>query len=142
MLQAYFSHAPWLQIIVSAVAYFAIGAVWYMPAVFGNAWAAGHKLEKGNDEEMKKTLPKLMAITFVLTFIIAIGTGLLLYVLQAPATCMSGIKAGLLVSGVFCALPMAINYTYTAKSVKLFLIDAGYHVIGITLTGIILSVWK
>ena len=142
MLQNYFSHAPWLQIIVSAVAYFAIGAIWYMPAVFGNAWAAGHKLDRSNSEEMKKTLPKLMAITFVLTFLIAVGMGLLLYVLQAPGTCMSGIKAGLMVSGIFCVLPMGINYAYTGKSIKLLCIDGGYHVIGITLMGIIMSVWK
>lgn len=141
MLQNYFSHAPWLQIIVATVAYFCIGAIWYMPAVFGTVWAAGHKIDMSNKEEGKKRLPMLMAQTFVLSLGMGIGMGLLLYVLQAPATCISGIKAGLLVSGVFCAAPMAINYSYTGKSIKLWMIDAGYHVIGITLMGIILSVW-
>jgi hypothetical protein len=30
----------WLAVIVAALAYFAIGAVWYAPPVFGKAWMA------------------------------------------------------------------------------------------------------
>ena len=28
----------WLAVIVAAIAYFAIGALWYSPPVFGTAW--------------------------------------------------------------------------------------------------------
>jgi hypothetical protein len=28
----------WLAVIVATVAYFALGAIWYAPAVFGNLW--------------------------------------------------------------------------------------------------------
>ena len=39
----------WLAVIVAAVAYFAIGAVWYAPPVFGRAWTAagGMTVEPG-----------------------------------------------------------------------------------------------
>lgn len=139
MLQHFFSHAPWLQIVVAGVAYFLIGAVWYAKPVFGNYWAATHKVEM--TEESKKRAPMLFGMTFVLGLLMAMGMGLALHAMQAPGTCMNGIKTGLFVGGVFCALPMGINYGYTGKPMKLWVIDAGYHVVGLTLMGIILSVW-
>lgn len=139
MLQNFLSHAPWLQIAVATIAYFAIGAIWYMPAVFGKYWGEQHNVQM--TEESKKRMPMLFGSTFVLSFILCFGTALLLYISQSPGTCMAGIKAGLFVSGIFCSMPMAINYLYVGKPFKLLLIDAGYHIVGVTLSGIILSVW-
>lgn len=139
MIQHYFSNAPWLHIAVAGIAYFALGAIWYTPAVFGKYWAVQHNIQM--TEETKKRMPMLMVSTFLLTITLALAMGLLLHLMQAPGTCMSGIKAGLFVGGAFCALPVGINYLYTAKPIKLWFIDAGYHVAGLTLTGIILSVW-
>jgi len=34
------SDLNWLAVIVAALAYFAIGAVWYAPPLFGKVWAA------------------------------------------------------------------------------------------------------
>lgn len=140
MLQHYFGeHAPWLQIFVAGVAYFMLGAVWYARPVFGNYWAAQHKIEM--TEESKKKVPVLFASTFLLGLLMATGMGLALHAMQAPGTCMNGIKTGLFIGGVFCALPIGVNYLYTSKPFKLWFIDAGYHVLGMTLMGIILSVW-
>lgn len=30
----------WLAVLVAALAYFAVGALWYAPPVFGKTWAA------------------------------------------------------------------------------------------------------
>lgn len=139
MIQEFFSHAPWLQIAVAGIAYFLLGAIWYQRSVFGNYWAAQHNIQI--TEESKKRMPMLMISTLLLTFGMTVGMGLALYVMQAPGTCMNGIKTGLFLSGVFCAAPMGINYLYTQKTFKLWIIDAGYHVVGVTLAGIILSVW-
>ena len=40
----------WLAVIVAALAYFAIGAVWYAPPAFGRAWmaAGGMTVEPGD----------------------------------------------------------------------------------------------
>jgi hypothetical protein len=139
MLQDFLSHAPWLQIIVAGVAFFAIGAVWYAPPVFGKKWQEAHKIEM--NEESKKRIPMLFASTFVIGLLMAFGMGAALHVMQAPGTCMNGIKTGLFLGGMFCALPIGINYLYTGKSFMVWIIDAGYHVVGLTLMGIILSVW-
>lgn len=139
MIQEFFSHAPWLQLAVAGIAYFLLGAIWYQRSVFGNYWAAQHNIQI--TDESKKRMPMLMISTLLLTFGMTVGMGLALYVMQAPGTCMNGIKTGLFLSGVFCAAPMGINYLYTQKPFKLWIIDAGYHVAGVTLAAIILSVW-
>lgn len=139
MIQQFFATAPWLQLAVSGLAYFCLGAIWYARPVFGNYWAQQHNIQM--TEESKKRMPMLMISTLLLTFAMTLGMGIAMYVMQAPGTCMNGIKTGLFLSGVFTALPMGINYLYTSKSFKLWIIDAGYHVVGLVLVGIILSVW-
>lgn len=139
MIQEFFSNAPWLQIAVAAIAYFCLGAVWYARPVFGNYWAQQHKIEV--TEEAKKRMPMMMVSTLLLNFGMALGVGIALYAMQAPGTMMNGLKTGLFLSGVFCAAPMGIHYLYTAKSFKLWFIDAGYHVVGVTIVAIILSIW-
>lgn len=139
MIQEFFAHAPWLQIVVAGIAYFAVGAVWYAPPVFGKYWAAQHKIEM--TEESKKRVPMLMVSTLLLGILMSMGMAIALHAMQAPGTCMNGIKTGLFLGGAFSALPIGINYLYFNKPFKLWVIDAGYHVVGLTLMGIILSVW-
>ncbi len=139
MLKEFFANAHWLQIAVAGIIYFCLGAVWYARPVFGNYWAAQHKIEM--TEESKKRMPMLMISTLIICILMTLGTALAMFVMQAPGTCMNGIKTGLFLSGVFVSLPFAVNYLYTSKPIKLWIIDAGYHVVGVTLGAIIMSVW-
>lgn len=139
MLQTYFSHAPWLQIIVSAVVYFGIGAVWYAPPVFGNYWGAAHKIDMTNKDEARKQMPRLFATTFVLTFLMVLVLGLL-FAKMGTVKCVPGIEAGLCISG-FIAAALGINYSYLQKPFKLWVIDSGYHAVGLALSGAILAAW-
>lgn len=137
-LKHFLSDANWLAIIVAGVVYFMIGAIWYMPAVFGKAWAAGHKLSM-NPEDSKGSLPMMMTLTGLLTLIIAVLVGFLVSSFYSQ-TVVSGLKIGLL-AGAFVSCSMAINYTYTSKSLKVFFIDAGYHIVGTMICGVIISIW-
>lgn len=139
MLQDFFTHASWLHIAVAGVVYFMLGALWYSKALFGNVWAAGHNIVV--TEEAKKRMPMMMIMTLLGCLAMTVAIGLAMYVMQAPGTCMNGIKTGLFLSGAFAAIPMGINYLYLGKAFKLWIIDAGYHVIGMTLASIIMSVW-
>src|ERR1044072_722351 len=98
MIQNYFANAHWLQVAVAGIAYFCLGAVWYARPVFGNYWAAKHNIVM--NEDSKKRMPMLMISTLLLNLGMALGVGLALYVMQAPGTCMNGIKTGLFLSGV------------------------------------------
>ncbi len=137
-LNHFLSNANWLAIIVAGLAYFAVGAIWYQQAVFGKAWMIGHNLTI-DPEKAKKQMPLLLTMTGVLTIAVAILIGFLGSSLYSQ-TVMSGIKLGLF-AGAIITCCMGINYTYTSKSFKLLLIDAGYHVVGSVICGIIISIW-
>jgi hypothetical protein len=141
ILNNFCHNANWLAIAVAAVAYFALGALWYS-ALFGKPWMAGHGIKQPTPEE-RKAMGSKMGMMFLGTFLIGAATafiiGLLVYALQST-TAMSGIKIGL-VCGAFATGPICMSYIYLQKPVKLWLIDSGYHVVSFVIMSIIISVW-
>jgi hypothetical protein len=126
----------WLSVLVSAVAAFAIGGLWYSPALVGNAW---QKLINLSDEEIKSAnMPLIYGTTFVLNIIGALFLDLFI---GSSSTWLSGLLSGLLVSIAWITTSFGINYLFGQKPFKLFLIDAGYFVVYFSVMGIILGVW-
>ncbi len=137
MFQTFLHQTNYLAIIVSAIVYFVIGAIWYS-VLFGKLWMANvgrtkEQLMSGSKIVYLYTLVAELVICFVLAFII--------WILGTP-NCMSAIKVGLFFSLGFTTTIIAINNWYGQRSVKLTFIDAGYHVIGIIFASIILTVWN
>ena len=62
-----FSSFNWPAVLVAAVAYFALGAVWYS-GLFGKRWVAYHKINV-EDPEMKKGVAGIMSASFVLMLV-------------------------------------------------------------------------
>ena len=62
-----FSSFNWPAVLVAAVAYFALGAVWYS-GLFGKRWVAYHKINV-EDPEMKKGVAGTMSASFVLMLV-------------------------------------------------------------------------
>jgi hypothetical protein len=142
LLKDFFHHANWLAIAVAAISYFALGALWFS-VLFGKPWMAGHNIQKPETPEAKaamgKQMPMLMIKTFLMNVIMAIGIAILV-MRFGSINCMAGIKLGILLSGIGM-IPLVMSHMYLMKSVKVSIIDAGYHLVGITLMTIILSVW-
>lgn len=132
------SHLNYLSIAVSAVAYFALGAIYFNPKVLGTTWMQGHKLAPPTDED-RKGMGKMMATTFVYCLIGCIAIGCLVAIIQ-PTTILVGAKIGLL-GGVFASISIAMSHMYTKKSFQLIIIDSAYHVIGMVIASIIQTAW-
>ena len=49
---------------------------------------------------------------------------------------------GFLVGLALVAMSFAINYAFTQRSLKLWLIDGGYHTLQFTLYGLIIGLWQ
>ncbi|MEP7367863.1 MAG: DUF1761 domain-containing protein, partial [Acidobacteriota bacterium] len=62
--------------------------------------------------------------------------------LQGPPDVAWGITAGALAGIGWVAMAMGVTYLFEARSMRLFLIDAGYHVFAFMLMGAILGAWK
>lgn len=141
MLNQFLSNANWLAIIVAAVAYFALGSLWFS-VLFGKQWMALNNIPEPTPEaraQMKSMMAMMMAKTLAMALVLAFAIGVLSMGLSIHQ-CVPGIKLGLTLSAIG-VIPLVMADMYLMKPTKLWFIDAGYHVIGITLMSIIIAVW-
>jgi hypothetical protein len=134
-----FSQINWLAVLVAAVAYFILGALWYSKILFANMWIKAHGIDM-NDPNGRKGLGMMMFLSFIGFFIICIGLDMLVVKLDLGGY-MSGIKLGLATGVCFSMMALSITYLYTRKPISLHLIDGLYHVVGQIIAAIILCVW-
>jgi hypothetical protein len=123
-------------IFVAALSSFIIGGLWYSPFVFGKAWMAENGFK---DEDLQGGMGKTFALSFVLSLIIAFN---LAAFLGPDATLSWGLTAGALAGIGWVATAIGITYLFERKSMRLFLINAGYHAVTFTLMGGILGLWR
>jgi surface polysaccharide O-acyltransferase-like enzyme len=135
----YLHHHQWLHIFVAAIAYFALGAIWYT-VLFGKQWMQLNAIDMSNPNN-QKGVPALYFKSFVCMFIATVGIDALLQHLQI-ANWQMGLKLGLAVGLFFASTAISINYVYTRKPIMLYLIDCLYQTIGLGIAGAILAAWK
>ena len=131
------SSLNYFAIFVAALSTFLIGGLWYSPVLFSNAWMK----ENGFSEEDLKgaNMAMIFGSSFVLQLIIAFN---LAAFLGDSSDIVWGITAGALAGVGWVAASMGITYLFERKSMKLFLINAGFHVLAFIVMGAILGVWK
>jgi hypothetical protein len=127
----------WLAVIVAALSTFLIGFLWYSPAVFGNSWMK----ENGFTEESMKNanMMKIFGLAFVLSFVASINLAMFLGPGQDATM---GAFYGFLAGFGWVATFVGTHYLFERKSFKLFLINAGYSVVSLTVMGTIIGAWK
>ncbi|HEX6335185.1 MAG TPA: DUF1761 domain-containing protein [Flavisolibacter sp.] len=134
-----FSNLEWLHVFVAALAYFALGSVWYS-ALFGKQWVAYQNIDV-NDPNMKKGVAAIMTGSFVWMFVCVIGLAILITRMDLREA-LSGVKLGLLTGICFSAAAISITYLYVKKPLGLHLIDGMYHIVGQVIAAVILCVWR
>lgn len=124
-------------ILVSALSTFLIGGLWYSPAVFGKAWMQENGFV---EEDMKKgNMAKIFGLAFVLGLVAAVNLAMFL----GPETDMAmGAFYGFLAGFGWVSMFIGTHYLFERKSLKLFLINAGYSVVALTVMGLIIGAWK
>src|ERR1051325_80372 len=128
----------YLAILLAALAMFALGSVWYSPVLFAKAWVR----ESGGDPAYKPS-GKEMGRTFGGTFVLLLVCAAVLdWVITNSAGVGEGMSHVLLVGllgGILATAITGINYLFERKSVKLFLINSGYDVLGFCIMGVVLA---
>jgi hypothetical protein len=135
-----FSQLNWLAVLVSAIAYFILGAIWYSKVLFANKWVQSHGINT-SDPNLRKGMGMLMLTSFILMLISTIGLALLIVRLDLRET-VSGVKIGLATGVCFAFTAVSIAYLYQKKPFAAHIIDAGYHIVGYILAAIILCMWR
>ncbi len=128
------AHINWLAVFVAAFAGFAIGGIWYGP-IFGKAWM----VEVGISEEQARSAnkAKIFGTVFVLNLIAA--TSLSMFI--GAGDLHFGAFAGFMTGLTFVAVALGITYLFEQRSLKLWLINAGYQVVFFTAMGAVLGAW-
>ena len=120
-----------LAAFVGALAGFALGALWYGP-LFGKAWMAEHGYTEA-DLQKDFNPAKTYGLMFVLALLAAYVFGMFLGPDVTPAF---GAGAGAAAGLFWVSASIATNYLFEKSSMRLWLINAGYHTARFTLIGL------
>lgn len=132
-----FASINWLAILVGAVSSFAVGSVWYARPVFGRTW---QKLIGRSDEDIQNSnMVKTFGLAFLLTLIMSINLAMFL---GADAGFRFGLFAGLAAGLGWVSMGLGVIYLYEGRSFKLWLINAGYQTLMLSIMGGILGAWQ
>lgn len=129
----------YLEPVIGALAAFLLGFAWYT-ALFGKAWQA----ETGiTDEQAQSGVAMTHGLAFVCMIIISYGINYIvgLHPIEDQTFVHGGFHGAM--TAVIYAIPLiAIHYLYQKKSLKLFLIDAGYALAFFALSGAVMAAVK
>lgn len=127
----------YLAVLASAIAYFAIGGVWY--TVFAKPWM---KAVGKTEQEIRQ---RASALPYVASLAGALLAALILshFVHSVGAsTAWDGARIGLLGALAFAISATIGDYFFVGRPRVLFYINHGYHLIGLAVMGAILAIWK
>jgi hypothetical protein len=123
-------------VLVAALSGFVLGGLWYSPVLFGKAWQRETGL---SDEALAKGN---LALIFGTTFVLCLVASFVFAMFLGPRPPLAlGLGAGFSAGLCWVSASFGINYLFERKSLKLFLINAGYHTLQFTLIGLILALW-
>ena len=124
-------------IVVSAVAYWMLGALWYA-VLFGKQWMALEGITMEQAKSMNPVLPYL--ITLVLNLLMAFVLAQLCLWRNANTAARGAAVGVLLWIGIVGPIVFT-TYMYEMRSKELFAINEFYPLVGLCLMGIILGAW-
>lgn len=121
-------------VLAAAVSAFILGGLWYSPVLFGKVWQREAGL---SDEQIKAGN---MGLIFGLSFVACLAASFVFAMFLGPRPSVTlGLGAGFSAGLFWVGSSFAINYLFERKSLKLFLVNGGYHTLQFTLIGVILS---
>lgn len=131
----------WLAVIVATIVYFALGALWYSPVAFGKPWQRAIGWDETNQ---RGASPIIYAGPALFALVSAIATAML-----ANATGSTDIG-----NGVVLGLVVGIGYGLALTAYEAvfapnrprpwvwFAITGAYHLVGLFVVAVIVSVWR
>jgi hypothetical protein len=136
-------YVNYLAILITAVISFSIGVIWYSPLIFGKNWLK----EVGKTKEDLKidSKPFIYVLSFIAwcisSYVLAVIIDYAVDVFSKPALLFGILTAFLCWFGFVAALSL-IHNLFTQRSTILWLIDTGYILVAMLISGAILAEWR
>ena len=130
----------WLAVIVSTIAFFALGGLWYSKALFGKQWTQAVGWEVPEGEKPPVTLYLVPLLTCLVS---AIAVAMLA---EATGTDSFGeaIVLGLVVGLGLLTMALLVTGFFDPKKPQPMVwvaITSGYHVVGVLVIAVIVALW-
>jgi hypothetical protein len=121
-------------VLVAGIVHMVTGLVWFMPRLFGNAWAelTGQPLKPSR---------QWIAAGIIGHQVIALALAVIVNLANAT-TVIEGIAVGVLVWIGFVVTLETGELIWEKIPFKLFMIRIGNHFVALSLAGIILALWR
>ncbi len=129
------SELNWLAVIVAALAYWILGAIWFSPPLFRKQW------QEATGKDMSMPEPKQIVGNLLLWFIAALGMAMIANRIGADDA-LDGTVLGFVASFGFIGTNRINEGLYMGTDKKLMMVNAPYTLLGFVIMGIILSTWR
>jgi len=130
-----------LPVLLSAIAVFVLGALWYSPFLFGRAWVRAHGYTEEKIAQMRASAGRAYAVSFVCYVVMAVAMSILIGRMDVRMI-RGGVKLGALL-GIGFAAPLGLTASmFSEKRLPAWLIDAGYQIAYLILMSVILVAWR
>lgn len=116
-----------------AVVSFVLGALWYSPVMFGKQWQRLMAFKHMGKITFGNMAPLLLA-SVLCSLLMSYVLGSLLMVLSVVDP-LVGLQVGFLVWLGFVGPTSLLNALYGKKSLKLYVLDNGYHLVSLMVMG-------
>ena len=142
-----FPSINYLAVFVAALVIWALGALWYSPALFAKRWIALH----GKTEEQMRAdaaganMPLMLFGAFICSLLIAFVLAMILTHfgdVGGAHAAIHGALAGFLAWLGFAGATSYATALFSNQPKQLWLIDSGYNLVSFMLAGLILGVWR
>jgi hypothetical protein len=131
-------HLNWLAVLAAAVSTFALGGLWYSPALFGRIWMSVNNL---TDADLAKgNMMKIFGLSFV--FAVIMAANLAAFLADPKTNAAWGATAGFLAGFGWVALGIATIALFERRSWRYILINGGYVTVSFTIMGLIIGAWR
>ncbi len=128
----------YLAVLVGAIISVAVGALWFSPPLFGNAWLA--LVGKTKEQAEKDFSPLKIVWALVWGFVLSYGLARVI-VWTGKATPLDGLLLGVLTCVVFAVSSIAVNHSFEGRPTKLTMIYATHHLVEFAAIGAMLGAW-
>jgi hypothetical protein len=121
----------WLAVLLASLSSFLIGGLWYS-LLFAKPW---QKAAGVSDEQAKTGVVRVFVGSFLLSLVMAASLAAFI----GAGGAVFGLLAGLAAGVTWVAAAFGVNYLFERRSLRLFLINAGYNVITFGVMGLIIG---
>ncbi len=141
------AHVNYWAVLVSGVAIFILGGLWYSPMLFAKPWT---RMMGKTEEEMKaymaspkakREMPLMYGMALVTALITAWVMAIVVNHFGVPSA-VRGAEVGALCWLGFAAATSYATAMFSMQPKALWLINSAYNLVSFVMAGVILSVWR